>query len=329
MEVSIFILPNFANQQKFKQNEQQNRRTRSRHKNRMGNQTRKNQINQLGLSSSNQTDSKVVACKLSSFQKWLDEINQLTNGIDRVYFEEVRRHIGLMQLMPTAAALAYLTSWCEENKIPLPRHTSQTIKKHITKKVTPANRNHDRGKKLGFNPADDNEADALTLTFGDQKKNWRRFVAENKIRSNAISDACTKNKSMLRKIKREAFNNDRFLVVKVDDERLGHLIKQIGEKKFIKIKRRKICKIKKNLDWKLVCRCLWKQSNHQNYPQQSCTDYSKAGQSHLKWNWNYSHGSKTKEMASNTNNLRMEKGCQWILFCWKLKEDHLASFSRK
>jgi hypothetical protein len=52
------------------------------------------------------------------FKKWLDEINQLTNGINRVYFEEVRRHIGVDAAHAYGGFLAYLTSWCEEEKIP-------------------------------------------------------------------------------------------------------------------------------------------------------------------------------------------------------------------
>lgn len=98
------------------------------------------------------------------FKKWLEEINQLTNSIDRVYFEEVRRHIGVDAAHAYGGFLAYLTSWCEENKIPYLGIPVKTIKKHIT-----GNGNCKKDavieaiKKLGFTPADDNEADALAL----------------------------------------------------------------------------------------------------------------------------------------------------------------------
>ena len=98
------------------------------------------------------------------FKKWLEEINQLTNGVDRVYFEEVRRHIGVDAAHAYGGFLAYLTSWCEEKKIPYLGIPVKTIKKHIT-----GNGNCKKDavieavKKLGFNPVDDNEADALAL----------------------------------------------------------------------------------------------------------------------------------------------------------------------
>ncbi len=100
------------------------------------------------------------------FQKWLEEINQLTDGIDLVYFEEVRRHLGVDASHAYGGFLAYLTGWCEEKnpKIPYLGIPVKAIKKHIT-----GNGNSKKEvvieavKKLGFNPKDDNEADALAL----------------------------------------------------------------------------------------------------------------------------------------------------------------------
>lgn len=98
------------------------------------------------------------------FEKWLDEINQLTKGIDRVYFEEVRRHIGVDAAHAYGGFLAYLTSWCEKQKIPYLGIPVGTIKKHITSKGNAGKSEIINGvKKLGFNPSDDNEADALAL----------------------------------------------------------------------------------------------------------------------------------------------------------------------
>ena len=100
------------------------------------------------------------------FQKWLGEINQLTDGIDLVYFEEVRRHLGVDASHAYGGFLAYLTGWCEEKnpKIPYLGIPVKVIKKHTT-----GNGNSKKEvvieavKKLGFNPKDDNEADALAL----------------------------------------------------------------------------------------------------------------------------------------------------------------------
>ena len=100
------------------------------------------------------------------FQKWLEEINELTSGIDLVYFEEVRRHIGVDASHAYGGFLAYLTGWCEEKnpKIPYLGIPVGTIKKHITSKGNAGKSEIINGvKKLGFNPSDDNEADALAL----------------------------------------------------------------------------------------------------------------------------------------------------------------------
>jgi Holliday junction resolvasome RuvABC endonuclease subunit len=98
------------------------------------------------------------------FQKWLEEINQTTNGIDLVYFEEVRRHIGVDAAHAYGGFLAYLTSWCEEKEIPYLGIPVGTIKKHITSKGNAGKSEViNEIKKLGFNPSDDNEADALAL----------------------------------------------------------------------------------------------------------------------------------------------------------------------
>lgn len=100
------------------------------------------------------------------FQKWLEEINQLSHGIDQVYFEEVRRHLGVDASHAYGGFLAYLTGWCEEKnpKIPYLGIPVKAIKKHIT-----GNGNSKKEavieavRKLGFGPKDDNEADALAL----------------------------------------------------------------------------------------------------------------------------------------------------------------------
>ena len=98
------------------------------------------------------------------FRKWLEEINQLTDGVDQVYFEEVRRHLGVDAAHAYGGFLAHLSSWCEDKKIPYLGIPVKTIKKHATGKGNAKKTQvTDAVKKLGFNPADDNEADALAL----------------------------------------------------------------------------------------------------------------------------------------------------------------------
>ncbi len=98
------------------------------------------------------------------FKKWLEELNQLSGGVNQIYFEEVRRHIGVDAAHAYGGFLAHLSAWCEDNKIPYLGIPVGTIKKSLTGKGN-ANKQAmiDAVKDLGFNPIDDNEADALAL----------------------------------------------------------------------------------------------------------------------------------------------------------------------
>ena len=98
------------------------------------------------------------------FKKWLEELNQLSGGINQIYFEEVRRHLGVDAAHAYGGFLAHLSAWCEDNKIPYLGIPVGTIKKHLTGKGN-ANKQAmiNAVKDLGFNPIDDNEADALAL----------------------------------------------------------------------------------------------------------------------------------------------------------------------
>ena len=98
------------------------------------------------------------------FKHWLTEIKQTAGGIDAVYFEEVRRHVGVDAAHAYGGFLAHLTAWCEHHSIPYQGVPVGTIKKHAIGKG-----NGDKKaviaaiKAKGFDPADDNEADALAL----------------------------------------------------------------------------------------------------------------------------------------------------------------------
>jgi hypothetical protein len=98
------------------------------------------------------------------FKHWLTEIKQTADGLDAVFFEEVRRHVGVDAAHAYGGFLAHLTAWCEHHGIPYRGVPVGTIKKHATGKG-----NADKqamiafAKIKGFGLADDNEADALAL----------------------------------------------------------------------------------------------------------------------------------------------------------------------
>jgi hypothetical protein len=98
------------------------------------------------------------------FRQWLTEVKQASCGLDRLVFEEVRSHAGTDAAHLYGGWLAILTAWCEHHVIPYEGVPVGTIKRFATGKG-----NADKAamvaamKARGFNPADDNEADALAL----------------------------------------------------------------------------------------------------------------------------------------------------------------------
>lgn len=98
------------------------------------------------------------------FRQWLCELHQLTGHIERIYFEEVRRHLGVDAAHAYGGFLAHLCAWCEEKEIPYLGVPVQTIKKHITGKGNASKQMViDAVRAKGFLPVDDNEADAISL----------------------------------------------------------------------------------------------------------------------------------------------------------------------
>lgn len=98
------------------------------------------------------------------FKRWLTEIKQCTDGIDALYFEEVRRHASTDAAHPYGGFLATLSAWCEHHQIPYQGVPVGTIKKHATGKGNAAKEDMIRAMQAkGFRPLDDNEADALAL----------------------------------------------------------------------------------------------------------------------------------------------------------------------
>ena len=98
------------------------------------------------------------------FRAWLQEVDETAGGIGAVYFEEVRSHRGVAAAHAYGGFLAHLTAWAEANRIPYAGVPVGTIKRHVTGK---GNADKDAViaavRTLGFEPKDDNEADALAL----------------------------------------------------------------------------------------------------------------------------------------------------------------------
>ncbi len=98
------------------------------------------------------------------FRGWLTSIAADAAGIEAIYFEEVRRHIGTDAAHLYGGFLATLTAWCEQNNVPYEGVPVGTIKRHVTGRG-----NADKTAVIeairarGFKPADDNEADAIAI----------------------------------------------------------------------------------------------------------------------------------------------------------------------
>jgi hypothetical protein len=109
------------------------------------------------------------------FRAWLQEVDETAGGLGAVYFEEVRFHAGVTAAHAYGGYLAHLTAWAEMNKIPYRGVPVGTINRHVTGRG-----NADKAaviaavRALGFDPADDNEADALALLDWALKTGRRR-----------------------------------------------------------------------------------------------------------------------------------------------------------
>lgn len=96
------------------------------------------------------------------FKRWLDLFS--ADLVDAVYFEEVRRHAGVDAAHAYGGFLATLTAWCEAHKIPYQGIPVGTIKKHATGNGNASKAAMiDAARSRGFDPCDDNQADALAL----------------------------------------------------------------------------------------------------------------------------------------------------------------------
>ncbi|WP_455481259.1 crossover junction endodeoxyribonuclease RuvC [Bartonella sp. B12(2025)] len=100
------------------------------------------------------------------FKQWLSEIKRSVDEIDAVYFEEVRRHVGIDAAHIYGGLLATLTAWCEHHQIPYEGIPVGTIKKTLTGKGNASKEEMIKAVcAKGHAPQDDNKADALAILY--------------------------------------------------------------------------------------------------------------------------------------------------------------------
>lgn len=100
------------------------------------------------------------------FVTFRQHLRKVLEGVDLVYFEEVRRHLGVDAAHVYGGLMAVLTEECETRKIPYEGIPVGTIKKHGTGSGNaPKDKMIEAAKRL-FPEArivDDNHADSLVL----------------------------------------------------------------------------------------------------------------------------------------------------------------------
>ena len=98
------------------------------------------------------------------FKHWLTETKAAVGTFDAVVFEEVRAHAGVDAAHVYGGLLGILTAWCEHHGIAYEGVPVGTIKRFITGKGNAAKEAVIAAVTArGFQPGDDNEADALAL----------------------------------------------------------------------------------------------------------------------------------------------------------------------
>lgn len=100
-----------------------------------------------------------------NFRRWLNDLkSKIREPLTSVYFEEVRSHKGTAAAHKYGGFIAILTSWCEHHNIPYQGVGVGTIKKYISGKGNASKQEVIAAVVArGYNPKDDNEADAIAL----------------------------------------------------------------------------------------------------------------------------------------------------------------------
>ncbi len=100
------------------------------------------------------------------FLRFRWQLDEMARNVSIKYaaYEEVRSHKGVDAAHIYGGLMGQLTSFCEEAKIPYEGVPVGSIKKHVTGKGNAGKPEVIAGvRKFGFEPIDDNEADAIAL----------------------------------------------------------------------------------------------------------------------------------------------------------------------
>lgn len=98
------------------------------------------------------------------FERFLADLHRDASPFDAVVFEEVRAHAGTLAAQVYGGFVAHLTAWCERARVPYLGVPVATIKRHATGKGNAGKLEVIAAMRAkGFDPRDDNEADALAL----------------------------------------------------------------------------------------------------------------------------------------------------------------------
>lgn len=97
------------------------------------------------------------------FRDHLDAL-QKAQSFKRIYYELVRRHLGTEAAHVYGGLQLVLTTWCEDNKIPYDTVEVAAIKKYACYRGNASKDDMvEAVKSWGYDPVDDNEADAIAL----------------------------------------------------------------------------------------------------------------------------------------------------------------------
>ncbi|HXE49537.1 MAG TPA: hypothetical protein VN663_14255 [Ramlibacter sp.] len=116
-----------------------------------------------------------------AFMAFLNQLRNSHGDIHAIYYEDVKRHQGVLSAHAYGGFLAILQAWCFTNgRVPLYAFGVGTIKRQWT---GAGNAKKDKmiacAKQRGFAPADDNEADALAILSLACHHEGRPFPAPN------------------------------------------------------------------------------------------------------------------------------------------------------
>ncbi len=110
--------------------------------------------------------------KYTRFARWLDT-KRSEFGVDEIVFEAVASHKGSIAAHVYGGFMATVQTFGDNNGVPYEGVHVGTIKKFATGRGNASKQEViDCMKSIGFNPKDDNEADALALLY------WRMNQAQ-------------------------------------------------------------------------------------------------------------------------------------------------------